>query len=488
MKFFTFLLSALMSMSQVFGQAPPEAFNYSGAAVDGSGDPLSEETIGVEFSILESSASGTVVYREQHTILTDVNGVFNLGIGLGSVQEGVFSTINWGENSYFLKVGVDPGGGTSYTITGVTQLLSVPYALYAKKAGGVNGGIKPVVDVLKNNGYEYFDSNVKIALEGIVYSEGSSVVTESGFVWSESPSPTVNDNKLVLGTGGGWFEGKMSIPLSGRQDVYYKAYALSENGASYSKKDYIASVNPLNAQFNFDSIGHNAFNINLGINLVNPSGSHKAQICWDTVPNSRNPIGCTVLGQFGVTNPGYYEIAVGNLLPNTTYYFSPNIAYSGAVITGDGITSNNSYYYGEEVSVTTDTIFTDYDGIYVGILEQNNINTIPNSFADTIYVTVDHVNLTATVKSKFFYDVPLEINLKLLTSNIINRSTLIGLEYENTTDKPLVITGASGSVNFPRNVANQLNFLLNSRMVYPPRNTLFDNTFPVNFTGEYIKQ
>lgn len=485
MKLFTFLLVFCTYALQLLGQAPPETFNYSGAARDGSGNPLSEETIGVEFSILESSASGTVVYREQHTILTDISGVFNLGIGLGSVQEGVFNTISWGENSYFLKVGIDPAGGTSYTTTGVTQLLSVPYALYAKKAGGVSGGLKPVVDVLRNNGYEYFDSNVKIDLEGIVYSEGSSEVTESGIVWSENPNPTISDNKVIYGIGGGWFQGDLSVPLSGKQDIYYRAFALNENGASYSNRDHIASLNPLNANFDFDSISSNTFIIKLGVNYVNPSGGgYKAQICWDTIPNSRNPLGCTVLGLYGVTAPGYYGITVGSLLPSTTYYFSPQIAYSGTIITGDGVTSNNSYYYGEEVSVTTDTLSTIHEGMYVGVITQKSINTIDSSFVDTAYVTVNLTEKTAIFKSNFFGERLIEINL--VNGRVNNGGVLNEMELPNSSNRQLKVSTISSS-STAYFTEDGLGFDFNVSMFYFPKQ-LLERNFNVAFNGEYTKQ
>lgn len=495
MKIFTFFLVFCASVLQLFGQAPPEAFNYSGAARDGSGNPLSEKTIGVEFSILASSASGTVVYRERHTVLTDVNGIFNLGIGLGSVQEGVFNTISWGENSYFLKVGLDSSGGTSYTVTGVTQLLSVPYALYAKKAGGVSGGLKPVVDVQKNNGFEYFDSNVVIDLEGIVYSEGSSEVTESGIVWSENPNPTVSDNKLVYSTGGGWFQGDVSIPLSGKQDIFYRAFAVNENGVSYSNRNFKAELNPLNALFDIDSITKESpFVIKLGVNYDNPSGNNfKAQVCWDTIPNSRSYIGCYTLGQYGTTYTDYYNVRVTNLLPNTTYYFTPLIPYTGALITGDGIvSSNNSYYYGQEVSVFTDSFNPDYDGMYVGVITQNSINTLATSFEDTVYVTVDPSNNSAIFKSKFFGERSIELDLRYLTSNVKDLTVLKDLEYPTTAGRPLRISGsaapAARSVSF---TSSGLSFDFNLSMFYYPK-TMSEvgplGAIPVLFLGEYTKQ
>lgn len=123
-----------------FAQAPPEAFNYSGAARDAQGNPISEKTIGVELSILKGSPTGAVQYRERHFVNTDKFGVFNCTVGQGSVQQGTFSAVNWSNDSYYLRVGLDANGGTNFVVLGTTQLLSVPYALYAKSAGSVNVG------------------------------------------------------------------------------------------------------------------------------------------------------------------------------------------------------------------------------------------------------------------------------------------------------------------------------------------------------------
>jgi uncharacterized protein (TIGR02145 family) len=132
------IITTLLAITCILGlqaQAPPEAFNFSGVARDGSSNPVANSTIGLEFSILKGSAAGPVQYRESQTALTDDLGIFNVAIGQGSVEEGSFSGIEWGNDSYFLSVGIDINGGTSYVLTGTTQLLSVPYALYAKSAG-----------------------------------------------------------------------------------------------------------------------------------------------------------------------------------------------------------------------------------------------------------------------------------------------------------------------------------------------------------------
>ena len=79
---------------------------------------------------------GTAVYVENHFINTDALGLFNLNVGTGGVQSGTFASIDWSNDNYYLKVGLDASGGTNFVTMGTTQLLSVPYALYAKSAGG----------------------------------------------------------------------------------------------------------------------------------------------------------------------------------------------------------------------------------------------------------------------------------------------------------------------------------------------------------------
>jgi len=69
-------------------------------------------------------------------------------IGGGTVISGTFSTIDWSNGPYYLKTETDPAGGTSYSITGTSQLLSVPYALHAKTAENITGGITETDPIL----------------------------------------------------------------------------------------------------------------------------------------------------------------------------------------------------------------------------------------------------------------------------------------------------------------------------------------------------
>ena len=114
----------------IFAQVP-QRMNYQSVIRDATGNLVANTNVGIKISILENSISGTAVYSETHTAATNDNGLVTLEIGGGNVVLGNFSTISWGNGSHFIKTEIDPTGGTNYTITGSSQLLSVPYALYA---------------------------------------------------------------------------------------------------------------------------------------------------------------------------------------------------------------------------------------------------------------------------------------------------------------------------------------------------------------------
>ncbi|MFN5345998.1 MAG: hypothetical protein ACK44N_00430 [Bacteroidota bacterium] len=134
MKKITFLstLGFLLLTLVVNAQTPPNAFNYSAVARNAAGQPIASTTIGIQITILKTSPTGISQYTENHFVNTDAFGLFNLAVGAGAVQSGSMSTIDWSNDNYYLKVGMDASGGTNFLIMGTTQLLSVPYALYSK--------------------------------------------------------------------------------------------------------------------------------------------------------------------------------------------------------------------------------------------------------------------------------------------------------------------------------------------------------------------
>ena len=135
-KLFAFLVAVLLTAS-VFAQSP-EKMSYQ-AVIRNSSDVLVTNTqIGMEINIRQGSVSGTVVYTETQTPTTNANGLVSIEIGGGTG----FNAIDWSAGPYFIetKTAVVPPL-TTYTITGTSQLLSVPYALHAKTAESITGTI-----------------------------------------------------------------------------------------------------------------------------------------------------------------------------------------------------------------------------------------------------------------------------------------------------------------------------------------------------------
>jgi len=113
----------------------PESFSYQAIARDNNGNPLENKAVSLRIAILQGTTSGTEVYKETHAVTTNQFGLVTLAVGNGSVVSGNFSTINWGNSPYFIKIELDPVGGSNYVFMGTSQLLSVPYALYSKSSG-----------------------------------------------------------------------------------------------------------------------------------------------------------------------------------------------------------------------------------------------------------------------------------------------------------------------------------------------------------------
>lgn len=110
----------------------PQAMSYQSVIRDSSGDLVSETAVGIQISVLQASAEGTAVYVEVHAPMTNANGLASMEIGNGTPITGTFTAIDWASGPYFLKSEVDPSGGTNYSLSITSELLSVPYALHAE--------------------------------------------------------------------------------------------------------------------------------------------------------------------------------------------------------------------------------------------------------------------------------------------------------------------------------------------------------------------
>jgi hypothetical protein len=124
--------TATMALSS-FGQAP-EGFKYQAVIRDASSAILNSQLIGVQLTIKQGSTTGASVYTETFAETTNMYGLLNLEIGTGTSADD-FTTIDWANGPFYIETAVDATGGTNYSPMGTSQLMSVPYALYAKNSG-----------------------------------------------------------------------------------------------------------------------------------------------------------------------------------------------------------------------------------------------------------------------------------------------------------------------------------------------------------------
>ncbi len=146
------LLAVFIIVAHVFlplqaSAQAPEKMSYQAVIRNNSNNLVTKSNIGIQVSILQNSADGPAVYVERHFPTTNSNGLITIEIGSGTVVSGSFSTINWPSGPYYIKTETDLNGGANYTITGTSQILSVPYALHAKTADSVSGLITEAQDL-----------------------------------------------------------------------------------------------------------------------------------------------------------------------------------------------------------------------------------------------------------------------------------------------------------------------------------------------------
>ena len=133
-KFFTLLIVFAFTID-TFSQAP-EKMSYQAVIRNSNGELVKNSSIGMQMIILQGSETGTSVFVERHFPSTNSNGLVTVEIGGGLLISGGFDAIDWSAGPYFIKTETDLNGGANYTISGISQVLSVPYALYSKTAGG----------------------------------------------------------------------------------------------------------------------------------------------------------------------------------------------------------------------------------------------------------------------------------------------------------------------------------------------------------------
>jgi hypothetical protein len=195
---FTFILTISASLAQA-----PNKMSYQAVVRNASNALIANQQVGMRISIIQGSIFGASVYVETQTVSTNANGLASLEIGSGNPIFGSFSNISWENGPYYIKTEIDPSGGVNYSIIGTTQLLSVPYALYAQKTSLDAGpGISINGNKISNSG-DLSNTNeiqqLKIEGDSLSISGGNKVAfpKNAQSYWIEEDSSLYYKNKPV---------------------------------------------------------------------------------------------------------------------------------------------------------------------------------------------------------------------------------------------------------------------------------------------------
>lgn len=218
-----FTLLALIATISIFAQAP-QGFNYQATVRNSTGALILNQSVYFKFNVMLNSQTSVPIFTETHYVATDGLGQVNLVVGQGTATVGTFSGINWANGSYYLGIEINTGSG--YVAMGTTQLLSVPYALYANSAGNSNSNLPNGTNIGDTlnwiwNGSAWVPTssiatsqlpvistttasdtclNYKIS-GGTITSDGGYSISQKGVCWSVNPNPTINNYSTDDGTG-----------------------------------------------------------------------------------------------------------------------------------------------------------------------------------------------------------------------------------------------------------------------------------------------
>ena len=326
-KFFTFLTVVLLTIIS-YSQAP-QKLSYQAVIRNNSGQLVTSHAVGIRATILQGSPSGTMIYQETFNSLTNGNGLVSIEIGGGTLVSGNFSTINWASGSYYLRTETDPSGGTSYTISGTSQLISVPYALHAKNAASYTetdpvfgaAPAKAITSGLINNwNTAYGWGNHAGLYRPVSYVPAWSEITSkpttvSGFGISDAVTlgtvqtiggfktfgPDIVVNELTIG------KGKNYIPTN--TAIGYQALLFNQSGHYNSTVGHQALKSTTTGEFN-TAFGYSALN-------SNTTGSRNTAIGSITLQISSKGTANTVLG-FGAGSSaiGDSNVFIGHMAGN----------------------------------------------------------------------------------------------------------------------------------------------------------------------------
>lgn len=330
-----------MAGSIVLQAQSPQKMSYQSVIRNANSELIQNTAIGIRIQILQDSEFGAAVYVETFSATTNENGLLSLEIGTGTVVYGNFSNINWGTGLYFIKSEIDLNNGTNYTISGTSQLLSVPYAFYANESGNSGNNYSAGTGIsITNNIINNTMPDQVVTLTG----NGSTTIT------GNYPSFTIssNDNNTTYSAGTG-------LSLSGT--TFNSTWTQTNNNISNNNSANVG-IGLTSPAKKFHVNG--SFAIGTSSNYTSfQLGSQSASINY-TLPVSQ-----------GLTNSLLFNDGAGNLFWQTLPQY----------VGGSGTINYLPLWTPNEFSLGTSFIGQSVNSVFINTLMFNNpaLSVYPNS-------------------------------------------------------------------------------------------------------------
>jgi hypothetical protein len=364
------LLLLFFIQSTILIAQAPQGFNYQATVRNSSGDLIVNQNVNFKFNLMQNTPTSVPVFSETHFAPTDDLGAVNLVIGKGTATTGTFSSIDWGNGTYYLGIELNTGSG--YVAMGTTQLLSVPYAMYAKNSG-MNASVGAISTTSTVNGASITSGELNLspadATNGGIVTTG--IQTMAG---AKTFSSDLTINGVTIGRGNGDQEynnavgiGALEANTTGQWNVGIGYWALKSNTTGGSNNAIGLRALAANTTGNENqAIGDSALyrnttgGQNIGIGTValgaNVSGSDNVTIGFaslrkSTTGNQNTAVGVNSLNDNvtgdGNTVIGYWSNTIGNLNNATAIGNRAKVAASNTIQLGnpDVISVNTSGNY-----------------------------------------------------------------------------------------------------------------------------------------------
>ena len=263
----TFVICFIGSFSRTFAANSSETVNFQGKIANSDGTNVfngspscvqsGQDTCDFQISYYDAASGGNLLGRETFSDIEigDTYGIYNLTLGTGTFTAGTESTfldIFYNHSDVYIEIGFDPNGANNFTeifhdsFGNRMPVKAVPYAVVAKKADSIVGGLDTVysndgdkilnVSDVQGLTFDVTGGDLDFNWNGSVNTIFNNLGSGSFIVNDEASdtTPFIIDNSGNVGIGLSNPSSKLSVGNGEGFQVNDNGNIISINGVTYS--------------------------------------------------------------------------------------------------------------------------------------------------------------------------------------------------------------------------------------------------------------